>query len=200
MMQPSVRLRLILATIATLNLAYFGLEVVVALTIGSVALFADSIDFLEDAAINLLILAGLAWSARARSHLGMVLAGILLAPGFATLWMAARQFSLGSIPAPTALGLTGAGALLVNGTCALLLTRHRNSGGSLVRAAFLSARNDVIANLAIIVIAPISFLLQSRWPDLILGVAIGVLNAGAAWEVFEAARGERLNANEGSLS
>jgi hypothetical protein len=34
----------------------------VAVAIGSVALVADSVDFLEDAALNLLIVAGLGWS------------------------------------------------------------------------------------------------------------------------------------------
>jgi hypothetical protein len=41
--------------VALLNLGYFGVEFVVAAAIGSVSLFADSIDFLEDASINLLI-------------------------------------------------------------------------------------------------------------------------------------------------
>jgi Co/Zn/Cd efflux system component len=48
-----------------------------ALSIGSVSLFADSIDFLEDTAINLLILLALGWSAHKRSVVGMVLAAIL---------------------------------------------------------------------------------------------------------------------------
>ena len=56
-------LRRAVLIVALLNLAYFGVEFAVALAIGSVSLFADSIDFLEDAAINLLILFGLAWSA-----------------------------------------------------------------------------------------------------------------------------------------
>ena len=47
------------ATVAALNLSYFGVEFAVALAIGSVALFADSVDFLEDASVNLLILIGL---------------------------------------------------------------------------------------------------------------------------------------------
>ena len=38
--------RLTVAWVALLNLSYFGVEFAVALTIGSVALFADSIDFL----------------------------------------------------------------------------------------------------------------------------------------------------------
>ena len=48
--------------VALLNLAYFGVEFAVSLTIGSVSLFADSIDFLEDALVNLLIVLALAKS------------------------------------------------------------------------------------------------------------------------------------------
>jgi Co/Zn/Cd efflux system component len=40
-------LRRVVARVALLNLAYFGVEFSVALAIGSVSLFADSIDFLE---------------------------------------------------------------------------------------------------------------------------------------------------------
>jgi len=50
--------------VALLNLGYFGVEFGVAAAIGSVSLFADSIDFLEDASINLLIAIALGWSAR----------------------------------------------------------------------------------------------------------------------------------------
>jgi hypothetical protein len=39
--------------VALANLAYFGIEFAVALTIGSVSLFADSIDFLEATARDL---------------------------------------------------------------------------------------------------------------------------------------------------
>ena len=41
-------LRRAVLIVALLNLAYFGIEFAVALAIGSVSLFADSIDFLED--------------------------------------------------------------------------------------------------------------------------------------------------------
>ena len=66
-------LRRVVARVALLNLAYFGVEFSVALVIGSVSLFADSIDFLEDTSINFLILIALGWSARHRSHVGIAL-------------------------------------------------------------------------------------------------------------------------------
>ena len=188
---PDDALRRTVRTVASLNLAYFGVEAAVALAIGSVSLFADSVDFLEDAAVNLLILAALGWSLRARSTAGLAMAGILLVPGLATLWTAWEAFGSPVAPDPVALTLTGAGALLVNGTYALMLARVRGHGGSLSRAAFLSARNDVLANVAIVAAGLATAATLSPWPDLVVGLGILAMNLDAAKEVYEAAMDER---------
>ena len=143
-------LRRITRLVALLNLGYFGIEFAVGLAIGSVSLFADSIDFLEDAALNVLVLLALGWSAAGRARVGRLLALLILVPGLATLWMAWWKFNTLTAPQAVPLTLAGAGALVVNMTCALLLVRYRKQGGALVRAAYLSARNDVLANIAII--------------------------------------------------
>ncbi|HVF16425.1 MAG TPA: hypothetical protein VNA21_05920, partial [Steroidobacteraceae bacterium] len=122
---PDPALRRVVLLVALLNVAYFGVEFGVALAIGSVALFADSIDFLEDASINVLIAIALGWSAKRRARLGMVLAGILLVPGVAALWTAWEKFLAPTPPAPLPLTLAGCGALLVNLVCAALLARFR---------------------------------------------------------------------------
>jgi Co/Zn/Cd efflux system component len=177
---------------AALNLGYFGIEFTVALAIGSVSLFADSIDFLEDASINLLIAFALGWTAKNRARLGMLLAAILLMPGIATLWTAWEKLNLPVAPDPLPLSLAGLGALAVNLTCALMLAHYRHHSGSLTRAAFLSARNDTIANIAIIAAGLVTALLwRSAWPDLIVGLGIAAMNADAAREVWQAARRER---------
>ena len=188
-------LRRTVIVVALLNCAYFGIEFSVGLAIGSVSLFADSIDFLEDASVNLLIAVGLRWSAQNRARLGMLLALILLVPAIAGLWTAAEKLTSLAPPAPVPLTLTGLGALAVNLVCALMLARVRDHGGSLTRAAFLSARNDTIANVAIILAGAVTALLwRSAWPDLIVGVGIAIMNADAAREVWEAARGEHTRA------
>lgn len=187
-------LRRVLILVALLNLGYFGVEFSVALVIGSVSLFADSIDFLEDASVNLLILIALGWSAANRARLGMALAALLLAPGMATLWTAWEKFGDAAAPDPLALSLTGLGALAVNLGCAFLLARYKDAKGSLTKAAFLSARNDALANVAIIAVGLITaYLWRSAWPDLILGLAIAWMNADAALEVFQAARADRAS-------
>jgi Co/Zn/Cd efflux system component len=183
-------LRRVVRLVAVLNFSYFGIEFTIARAIGSVSLFADSIDFLEDASVNFLILAALGWSARKRARVGMALAGILLVPGLATLWTAWEKFNLPAAPDPVLLSLTGAGALAVNLSCALMLARYRRHGGSLTRAAFLSARNDVVANIAIIAAGVVTAIMPSVWPDLIVGLGIAAMNADAAREVWQAAREE----------
>lgn len=188
-------LRRVIRLVALLNLSYFGVEFAVALAIGSVSLFADSIDFLEDASVNFLILAALGWSAVRRARVGMALAGVLLVPALAALWTVWDKFNVPVPPAPGPLTLTGAGAFAINFACAYMLARYRTHGGSLTRAAFLSARNDVLANIAIMAAGlVIAFLWRSAWPDLIVGLGIAAVNAGAAREVWTAAREEHAAA------
>ncbi|CAA2106164.1 MULTISPECIES: cation transporter [Methylobacterium] len=185
-----ISLRPVVLRVAGLNLAYFGVEIAVAVAIGSLALIADSLDFLEDAALNLLIFAGIGWSLRNRARLGMVLAGILLLPALATAYAAWEKVADMAPPAPLPLTLAGLGALAVNLTCAVMLARHRDGGGSLTRAAYLSARNDAYANLAIIGAGLVTALTLSPWPDLVAAAGIAVLNADSAMDILKAARAE----------
>lgn len=183
-------LRRTVLIVALLNLAYFGIEFGVAAAIGSVSLFADSVDFLEDASVNILIFLAMAWSLRARARLGMALSGILLLPALALLWSLWSKVAAPVPPEPLQLSVTGLGAMLVNSTCALMLARFRASGGSLARAAFLSARNDVMANIAIIGAGLVTAMWPSIWPDVVVGLGIAAMNIDAAREVWDAARKE----------
>ncbi len=193
MHQPSLRRAITIVAVA--NLAYFGVEFSVALAIGSVSLFADSVDFLEDAAVNFLILAALGWSIRSRARMGMALAAILLVPAVATIWTAWQKFAVPVAPEPFALSVTGLGALAVNLSCAFLLARFRHHAGSMTKAAFLSARNDAIANVAIVAAGLVTaFLWRSAWPDLIVGLGIAIINVDAAREVWTAALQEHRTA------
>ena len=183
-------LRTAVALVGLANFAWFFVEFAMARRIGSVSLFADSVDFLEDAAVNLLIFVALAWSARRRARVGMVRALLLLVPGIATAWTAWQKIALPVAPEPLLLSVTGLGALAVNVSCAALLARFRDHSGSLTRAAFLSARNDALANIAVILAAAVTLAWRSGWPDLIVGLGIAIMNADAAKKVWSAARRE----------
>jgi Co/Zn/Cd efflux system component len=180
--------------VAALNLAYFGVELAVALRIGSVSLLADGADFFEDAAVNFLIFAALGWSAVARSRVGMLLSAVLLLPATAFLWTLWSKFAHPTPPDALPLSLTGLGALAINLFCAFTLARHRAHAGSLTRAAFLSARNDAIANVAIIAAGGVTAVIHSLWPDVIVGLGIAAMNLDAAREIWSAARHEHTGA------
>jgi Co/Zn/Cd efflux system component len=118
---PQYSLRSAVAVVATFNLARFGVEFSVALSIGSVSLFADSINFPEDTFVNILIFSALGWSAYKRSIVGMLLAALLRMPGVATLWTAWEKFGNPIPPDAISLSVTGAG-----------VKRPRISGDALV--------------------------------------------------------------------
>jgi Co/Zn/Cd efflux system component len=180
--------------VALLNLGYFFVEFVMARRLGSVSLFADSVDFLEDAAINFMVFFALVWSARTRARVGHVLAVIIVVPAVATLWTAIVKIANPTPPEVLPLTLTALGALAINLVCAGLLVRHRGAQNSLVRGAWLAARNDSFANLLVLAAALVTLGWYSGWPDIVAGLIIGALNADAAVKVWKLASLERLAA------
>lgn len=190
----ATRLRRAVLVVAALNFGYFFVEFTVALTAGSVSLLADSVDFLEDTSINLLIFIALGWPLARRALLGKAMTVIILAPASVAAWEAVGRFSHPQAPDVVPLVLASLGAIVVNGTSAWLLVTVRHHGGSLSSAAFLSARNDVLVNLAVIAMGLVTAWTGSGWPDLVLGCAIIALALHAAWEVWEVSEEERLAA------
>jgi Co/Zn/Cd efflux system component len=190
----SRRLRRVVLTVAGLNLGYFFVEVSVALAIGSVSLLADSVDFLEDTAINLLVALALGWPLRRRAIAGHAMALVILVPAVVAAWQAVQKAFDPVAPDVRALVFTAGGAAVVNGVCALLLVRVRHHGGSLSGAAYLSARNDVAVDVAIMAMAVLTAWTGSGWPDIVLGLVIVLVNGTAALEVWRLAGEERLAA------
>ena len=178
-------IRNVVRIIAIANLSYFCVEFFFAQKIGSVSLFADSIDFLEDASVNILIFMAIGWSLAARARLSKFLALLLLVPAISVVIGTIYEINNPSVPDAISLTAVGFGALVVNSVCALALVKFRRDKQSLVLAAYLSARNDALANIAIIMAGVITMFWVSAIPDLVVGVAIGILNADAAVKVWK---------------
>ena len=179
-----------LIIVALLNLAYFLIEFSAAVKINSVSLFADSIDFLEDTFVNLLIFFSYLMTSTLRPKISKVLVIIILLPGLTALWAAWEQVMRPSMPEAFELTLVGLGALLINFTCTIILMRFRKNDESLTKAAFLSARNDVLSNLTIITAGLTIMIYPSIWPDLIAGIIVFSINFDAAYKVYKIANTE----------
>lgn len=177
-------IRNVVRIVAIANLSYFALEFLFAIRIGSVSLFADSIDFLEDASVNILIFVALGWSLAARRRLSRFFALLLLVPAISVIITTIYKINNPTVPSGPAITTVAVGALIVNFTCAFLLAKFRENQQSLVMAAYLSARNDALANLAIITAGIVTAFWLSPVPDLVVGITIGMLNADAALKVW----------------
>ena len=177
-------IRNVVRVVAIANLSYFLVEFFFAVRIGSVSLFADSIDFLEDASVNILIFIGLGWSLVARKILSRFFALLLMIPAVSVIISTVYKINNPSAPSGAVISFVAFGALIVNFTCAFLLAKFRQTQQSLVLAAYLSARNDALANMAVITAGVTTMLWVSPIPDLIVGISIGMLNADAAVKVW----------------
>lgn len=183
-------LRRTVLLVAALNFLYFFVEFTFGRLYNSLALISDSIDFLEDASVNLLVVLALGWSVAKRKYVSYLLATLLLVPGIAFLWNTIAKLLNPVTPVGEGMTLVGLGALLINVFCALLIARHKSEEHGLVLAAYYSARNDAIGNVLIIISGLITLLTPSIWPDLLVGLLIFSLNAGAAKSVINASKAD----------
>ncbi len=178
-----------LRIVLILNAVMFVVELVAGLMAGSVALVADSLDMLGDAlvyAFSLYVVGRtLVWKVRAANVKAAVM-GVFGAFVFGQL---IYRLVFPEIPAYEAMGAVGALALLVNSTCFALLWRHRAEDINM-RSVWLCSRNDIVANVAVLLAAFAVWSLKSSWPDIIVGALICALFLRSAFVVAREARDE----------
>lgn len=175
-----------------INLGMFLIETGAGLTARSVALQADALDFLADAAnfaISLFLL-GVTLRGRAIAALAkggtMVLFGLWLLG--AMLWHALS----GIVPVAPVMGAVGLAALVANGTVLLLLMAYRR-GDSNTRSLWICTCNDALGNVAVLLAAAGVFGTGRGWPDAIVTLLMASLALwGAAKIIVHAASEMRL--------
>lgn len=153
------------------NALMFAVELGASFLANSVAVQADALDFLGDAgnyAVSLLVLGlAVAWRARAALLKGTVM-------GLFGLWVLANTTWAaisGTLPRPEIMGVVGVIALVANVLVAFLLFRYRNDDANRL-SVWLCSRNDVIANLAVMLAGAGVWLSGTLWPDIAVAVVI----------------------------
>jgi len=159
------------------NAAMFLVEFVAGLAAGSVALWADALDFAGDAANYTLSLTVLSWGAMWRARAALLKGVAMALFGALVMARALWAFQHGVSPEPLTMGTVGVLALLANAGVALMLYRFR-AGDANMRSVWLCSRNDAIGNLAVILAAAGVFGTGSAVPDLIVAL---VMSGLALW-------------------
>jgi Co/Zn/Cd efflux system component len=184
---PSYRRVLWIALVA--NLAMFAVELVASVWSGSSALAADAADFLGDSANYALSLGAIALGGVWVSRVALLKGAAMSVYGIAVLAYAGWRAWLGVPPEPLTMGVVGALALAVNFSVAALLYRFRE-GDANMRSVWLCTRNDVIANIAVLVAAAGVFGTGTVWPDVAVAGILALLGLSSGRIVIRQARAE----------
>ncbi|MGH8519751.1 MAG: cation transporter [Panacagrimonas sp.] len=171
------------------NAAMFLVEVVAAAWSGSSALAADAADFLGDSANYALSLGALAAGGAWVSRVALLKGTAMSLYGIAVLAYAARRAWLGVPPEPITMGVVGLLALGVNFGVAVLLFRFRE-GDANMRSVWLCTRNDVIANILVLVAAAGVFGTGTVWPDVGVAASLAGLGLSSGPSVIRQAQAE----------
>jgi len=184
--------RKVLVYLLLINGTMFLVEMITGVLASSTALIADSLDMLADSTVYAISLYVVGKSqlrkARAASLSGifqMTLAGLVLLD-------VVRKFVSGSEPSSTSMIGVGAIALVANTVCLWLIAKHRK-GDVHMRASWIFSKNDVIANISVMVAGLLVILFNSRLPDLFIGLAIALLVFRGGVQILQEAHREKTN-------
>jgi cation diffusion facilitator family transporter len=175
--------RNVLVAVLVINAVLFFIEAAAGLLANSTALLADSLDMLGDSLVygfSLYVLwRSAAWKAKAALLKGAIMAVF----GAGVLLEAVYKMISGIVPSAETMGIIGVLVLLSNGICFLLLFRHRSDDINM-RSTWLCSRNDIIANVSVLVAAIGVKMSNSGWPDIVVGAAIAALFLRTAFSVL----------------
>jgi len=174
------------------NVAMFLVEVVAAAWSGSSALAADAADFLGDSANYALSLGAIALGGAWTSRVALLKGLAMSVYGVAVLAYAGWRAWLGVAPEPVTMGVVGLLALAVNFGVGVMLYRFRE-GDANMRSVWLCTRNDVIANVLVLIAAIGVFGTATVWPDVAVAAFLALLGLSSGRVVIRQARAE-LNA------
>jgi cation diffusion facilitator family transporter len=181
------RQRRVLQVVLYINAAMFLVEFGAGLLAGSTALLADSVDMLGDALVygfSLYVVSrGSVWQARASLLKGTVMAVF----GLGVLLEAIQKIVRGIVPAAGLMGGIGLIALAANVVCLFLLWRRRGDDINM-RSAWLCSRNDVMADVGVLIAAGGVALTGSAWPDIAVGLLIATMFVTSAISIVGEAR------------
>ena len=166
--------RRVLVALLLINGVMFVAEFIVGWWAQSTALIADALDMLADAMVYGVGLYAVGRSLLVKAHAARISGVLQVLLGLLVLIDILRRFVVGSEPVSILMMGMGLIALIANITCLILIAKHRE-GEVHMRASWIFSRNDVIANLGVILAGGLVAWTGSRLPDLAIGLLVALI-------------------------
>ena len=180
----------VLVILLLINGVMFVLEFAVGWWAQSTALIADAMDMLADAMVYAVSLYAVGKMVSAKIRAASMSGWLQLGIGLLVLVDVVRRLFFGSEPVSTLMMTMGLVALLANTACLLLISRHRD-GEVHMRASWIFSKNDVIANIGVILAGVLVAVTGSRLPDLVIGFVVAMVVVRGGLFILQDARNEK---------
>jgi len=187
----------VLIQLLAINGVMFVAEMIAGIVGDSTALIADSLDMLADATVYAIGLYAVGRSLAAKAKAAHISGIFQIMLGLGVLFDIVRRFIVGSEPESLMMIAVGAVALVANTLCLRLIYKHRQ-GEVHMRASWIFSKNDVIANLGVIIGGVLVAWLASPWPDLIIGLIIATVVVRGGLYIIKDANSETVRNKETS--
>jgi Co/Zn/Cd efflux system component len=172
-----------------INLFMFFVEQVYGWIAESRALLGDSVDMLGDSGFYLITILAIGktpiFGARAAFVKGIFMSFFTLVALVSIVY----QFYDPKIPEAEIIGFVGVLALLANLICAAVLMGFRDKNINM-KSMWICTRNDVLANIGVLIAGAGVALTSSPWPDLIIGGVIGLLIMKSSIQILKESKKE----------
>ncbi len=187
--------RKVLRILFALNGSMFLIGLISGIIAHSTALIADSLDMFADAAVFGISLYAIG-KCQSKKIRAAFLSGIFqITLASLVLVEVVKRLMMGSEPeSALMMGIAGL-SLIINCYCLFLMAQHRHEEVHL-RASWIFLSNDVIANVGVILAGILVNVLNSRFPDLIIGLIIGCVVLRGGIHIIRDARHEKAKLQE----
>ncbi|MEL1240395.1 cation transporter [Flavobacterium flavipallidum] len=180
--------RKLLWTVLLINFLFFGFEMSFGILSNSMGLVADSLDMLADSIVYALALFAVGGTIERKGNIAKF-AGyfqILLAViGF--IEVIRRFIGIEQMPDFKTMIIVSVLALIANVLCLYLLQKSKSKEAHM-QASMIFTSNDVIINSGVIIAAILVKLLNSSYPDLIIGALVFLIVAKGAYRILKLAK------------
>jgi Co/Zn/Cd efflux system component len=186
--QGDSRQRKVLWMVLAINAAFFLIEITFGLLYRSMGLVADSLDMMADALVYGMSLAVVGTTVALKKRVALWSGLLEFLPAVLGLAEVIRRFT-GAEMMPDFRAMIGISllALVANSICLWLLHRMKSDDAHR-KASVIFAANDVIISIGIITAGLLVWLLDSRLPDLIVGVVVFLIVLRGAVKMLKLSR------------
>ncbi|MGV6827603.1 MAG: cation transporter [bacterium] len=173
--------------VLAINAVMFVVIVVAALIAGSSALLADSLDNLGDAITYGLSLYAVTRGDLLKARVALFKGVLILSGALLVTVQIGYKLMFPQTPIFELMGIFSVLALIANSICLAMLWRHRHEDVNMT-SVWECSRNDLVANLSVLVAALGVWLSDSGWPDLLVAMLLVTLLYRSGFRVIGMAR------------